>query len=451
MNPKWKKFVRTAGIAVLTVLTSAFASAQDSSSSVSQQGGSAPPTTKAVESSNPLSESPKPAGRVYLALGSDRLFMLNPMLKSQLLFQMDLTQGYDDGIVLAPRVTTYYTLWTPRLAFLGRTPKSEYMIQYTPAVSYFGNTPIGLQSLQQVSAEQHTEVNNYWGWDTAFHFSDGSYPVSLLNPFSFSVVNDIAVVDITSILLLTTSNYLNVSASIGLHWRPAPKDLFVLDAYYDYVDYPPNEIPGSVPGHVSRAILTAKYTRSVTERLDLLANGNAAHVFEALGCSTYGGQIGASYRIRQHTFVSGTVGPQFGAAPCANTLQMSYAASLTSRMSKNWSGYVNAARTTIGPLYSSYGSGLTDTIGAGVMRQWGTSVDARVDVGYIQVESLPTIPSSYNALGKFVSGRVDWTIMPTLVLSGQYSRIHESIAGTPFNRNQVFAQLQLRPSPRAAF
>lgn len=453
MNSKATGFVRIVVLVGLTVVTTAFALAQDSSSSTPQDGDSASPApvTKAVESSNPISGSPKPAGRVYLALGSDRLFTLNPMLKTQLLFQMDLTEGYDDGIVLAPRVETYYTLWTPRLAFLGRTPKSEYVIQYTPAVAYFGNTPIGLQSLQQVSGELHTEVNSYWGWDTSFNFVDGSYPVSLLSPFNFFAVNDIAIVNIDSILLLSTASYLTASASVGLHWKPTPKDLFVLRTTYDYANFPPNDIPGSVPGHVNRGILAVNYTRSVSERLNLLANANAVHVFGPLACTTYGGQLGASYKIRQDTFVSGTVGPEFGAAPCSNSIQMSYAGSLTSRMSRNWSGYINVARTTTGALYSSYGSGLTDTLAAGVMREWGPLVDARVDAGYIRVESLPTIPNSYNAQGKFISGRVDWTMAPPLVLSLQYSRIYETITGMPFNRNQVFMELQLRPNPKAAF
>jgi hypothetical protein len=393
MNSKATGFVRIVVLVGLTVVTTAFALAQDSSSSTPQDGDSASPApvTKAVESSNPISGSPKPAGRVYLALGSDRLFTLNPMLKTQLLFQMDLTEGYDDGIVLAPRVETYYTLWTPRLAFLGRTPKSEYVIQYTPAVAYFGNTPIGLQSLQQVSGELHTEVNSYWGWDTSFNFVDGSYPVSLLSPFNFFAVNDIAIVNIDSILLLSTASYLTASASVGLHWKPTPKDLFVLRTTYDYANFPPNDIPGSVPGHVNRGILAVNYTRSVSERLNLLANANAVHVFGPL------------------------------------------------------------ARTTTGALYSSYGSGLTDTLAAGVMREWGPLVDARVDAGYIRVESLPTIPNSYNAQGKFISGRVDWTMAPPLVLSLQYSRIYETITGMPFNRNQVFMELQLRPNPKAAF
>ena len=229
MNLKKTKFVRTAALAMLALLTSAFASAQDSSSSVPQDGDSAPPITKAVDSSNPLGGPPKPAGRTYMALGSDLLFSLDATLKSQILFQMDLTEGYDDGIILVPtRTGVYYTLWTPRIALLGRTPKSEYVIQYTPKVSYFANTPIGVQALHEVSAEQHRQVNSYWGWDTSLSVANGSYPVSLLGGFNFFAIDNIAAVNIDSILLLSATSYFNLNASVDLHWTPTPRDAFVL-------------------------------------------------------------------------------------------------------------------------------------------------------------------------------------------------------------------------------
>lgn len=451
MNSKVTKVVRTAALAMLTVVTSTLASAQDPSSSVPQDGDSAPPITKAVDSSNPLGESPRPAGRLYMALGSDRLFSLNPLRKTQLLFQMDLTEGYDDGIVLVPtRTEAYYTLWTPRIALLGRTSKSEYLIQYTPTVSYFANTPLGVQALHQAEAEQHKEVNSYWGWDTSLYVSNGSYPASLLSPFSFFSINDIAAVNIDSILLSTTS-YFALDASIGLHWRPTPRDLFVLSTTYDYANFPPNDIPGSVPGHVHRGFITVNYSHELSPRLSLLANGNAVHVFETPACTTYGGQVGATYKIREDTMISGTVGPEFGAQSCANSILLSYTGSLTSRLSRNWVGYLNAARTTTGEIHSSLGSEFTETYGAGITRQLGTWVDARVDAGYIRVKSLPTQPTSYNAQGKFISGRVDWTLAPPLELSLQYSRIYQTVSTLTLDRNQVFLTLQWRPNAKTAF
>jgi hypothetical protein len=444
------KFVRTAALAMLAVVTSAIASAQDSSSSVPQDGDSAPPVTQGVDSSNPLGGPPKPAARVYMALGSDRLFSLNEMLKSQLLFQMDLTEGYDDGIILVPRTETYYTLWTPRIALLGRRPKSEYVIQYAPIVAYFANTPIGLQTLHQVSAEQHTEVNSYWGWDTSLSVANGSYPVSLLSPFSFFSINDIAAVDVNSILLLSTTNYFNLNASVGLHWQPTPRNQLQLSTNYNYENFPPNDVPGSVPGHVHRAAVGVNYTHEVSPRLSLLANGNAVHVFGSLPCTSYGGQFGATYKIHQDTLLSGTVGPEFGLAPCIKS-SLSYAGSLTSRLSRNWAVYLEAARSTTGVLHSSLGSGLTETYGGGIIRQFGTWVDARVDTGYIRVESLPTVPNSYNAQGKFVSGRIDWTLAPPVELSLQYSRIYQTVSILTLDRDQVFLMLQWRPNPKAAF
>lgn len=452
MNPKKTKFMRTAALAMLALVTSAFASAQDSSSSVPQDGDSAPPITKAVDSSKPLGEPAKPAGRVYMALGSDSLFSLNAMLKSQLLFQMDLKEGYDDAIILVPtRTDVFYTLWTPRMALLRRTAKSEYVIQYTPTVSYFANTPIGVQALHQVEAEQHTEVSSYWGWDSSLQVQNGSYPVSLLSGVNFFAIDNIAAVNIDSILLLSSTSYFNLNASVGLHWQPTPRNKLQLLTTYNYANFPPSDVPGSVPGHIHRGILAIGYTHSVSDRLSLLANGNAVHVFGPLACTTYGGEFGATYKIRQDTLISGTVGPEFGSAPCANSILLSYTGSLTSRLSRNWVGYLDAARTTTGVLHSSLGSGLTETFGAGITRQLGTWVDARVDAGYIRVKSLPTLPTSYNAQGKFISGRVDWTLAPPLELSLQYSRIYQTVSSLTLDRNQVFLMLQWRPNPKAAF
>jgi len=455
MNPKKTKFVRTATLALLAAVTGALACAQDSSSSIQQDGDStdsASTITKAADSSNPFGGPPKPAGRLYMGLGSDRLFSLDTMRKAQLLFQMDLTEGYDDGIILLPtRTDVYYTLWSPRIAFLGRTPKSEYVIQYTPTVSYFADTPIGVQALHQVSAEQHTEVNSYWGWDTSLYVANGSYPVSLLSGFNFVAIDNIAAVNIDSILLLSTTSYFNSNASVGLHWTPTPQDVFVLSTTYNYANFPANNVPGSVPGHIHRGIIAAGYTHSVSPRLSLLANGDAVHIFGPLNCTTYGGQFGATYKIGEDTLLSGRIGPEFGSAPCSSSILLSYSGSLTSRLSRNWTGYLNAARTTSGVLHSSLGSGLTETFGAGITRQLGTWVDARVDAGYIRVDSLPTLPNSYNAQGKFISGRVDWILAPPLELSLQYSRIYQTASSLTLDRNQVFLMLQWRPNPRAAF
>jgi hypothetical protein len=55
----------------------------------------------------------------YIILGTDRQVALNPLLKYQLIYGMDITEGYDDGVVLFPSKTgVYYTLWTPRLGII---------------------------------------------------------------------------------------------------------------------------------------------------------------------------------------------------------------------------------------------------------------------------------------------------------------------------------------------
>ena len=453
MNPKKPKFVRIAVLAVLTALTSGFASAQDPSSSVPQDGNPGPPSTGAGQSQSVWGGPPKPAGRTYMGLGTDRLISLNPLLKSQLLFQMDLTQGYDDGVILFPaRTGVYYTLWTPRIALLGRTSKSEYMFQYTPTLSYFANAgPIGFEAFHQTAAELHTEVTRDWGWDSILTVSSGSYPVSLLNGFNFVSVGNTSAVNIDSILLLSTRSYFNLDASVGLHWEPSPRDKLLVGTTYNYANFPPNNVPGNVPGHIHRDSVTANYTHSVSLRLNLLANGDIVHVFGPLACTTYGGQFGASYDIRRGTTISGTEGPEFGGGTCANSILVEYTGYLTSRLARKWVGYLTAARTNTGQLHSALGSGLTETFGGGVTRQLNARLDTRIDAGYIRVKSLPTLPTSFNAQGKFISGRIGWTLAAPVELSLQYSRVYQTLSNLTLDRNQASLTLEWRPNPRAAF
>jgi hypothetical protein len=453
MKPKCPKFVRIAVLAVLAVFTNRFASAQDPSSSVPQDGNSAPSSAGSVQSSDKFGGPPKAAGRVYMALGTDRLFSLNPLVKSQLLFEMDFRQGYDDGILLFPTQTgLYYTLWTPRVALLGRTAKSEYLVQYTPTLSYFANAPpVGFRAFQQATAELHTEVSREWGWDTALDVQNGSYPVKLLSGLSFVSLGDVSAVSIDSILLLSTASYFSSDASIGLHWQPSPKDRLVVATDYTYANFPPNNIPNSPTGHLHRDSVTADYTHSVSPRLSLLVNGNEVHLFGPLACTTYGGELGASYEIRHDTKISGSVGPEFGTAGCSGSVTIEYAGYLTSRLSREWEGYVGVERTTTGQLHSVLGNDLQETYGAGIKRQFSPRLDARLDAGYIRVKSMAALSTSFDAQGKFASGQVDWTLAPPIQLIFRYSRIYQNVSSFGLNRNQASVALEWRPNPRSAF
>jgi hypothetical protein len=441
-------------LGALTLCSANLAYAQDPATSGTQSDNPAPAQRPIDQAPvDPVTGSSNGAPRQYVVIGTDRQISVNPMLKYQWLYGMDLTEGYDDGLILFPQQKgVYYTLVTPRVGILGHTAKSQYIFQYTPTLSYFNNGgPTGIQAYQQGSAELHTEVNRTWGWDLILTAEYGTYPLSLLSDFSFQSLDGVTAVDPNSILLLTSQDYLNADATLGMHWHVSPRDTFTIASTYNYANFEPNSVPSSVAGHIHRDEITATYTRAVTRRFNFLANANAQHVFGPLACTTYGVQVGASYEFLRGTTISGTVGPQFGSGTCSESVLMDYSAHLTSHLSRNWDGYLSAERSTTGEVHSALGGGLTETFGAGISRQLNQKINARVDAGYIHVASLPGLPSSFNANGIFVSPQVGWEFSRSVEVNFRYSRIYQTVSGLNLDRNQGMVTLQWRPTARAAY
>jgi len=453
MTARWNQLTGLLASSVLALFGACAVFGQDRTAAGSQSDGSAtvqPPMDQAPI--DPVTGSSGEKPRQYVIIGTDRQVSLNPLLKYQWLYGLDLTEGYDDGLILFPEQKgVFYTLATPRVGLLARTGKSEYIVQYTPTLSYFNNAgPTGIQAYQQGLAELHTEVNRIWGWDAILTIEYGTYPLSLLSDFSFQSLDGITAVDANSILLLTSQDYLNTDATVGGHWHISPRDTLTVSSIYNYVNFQPNNVPGSIAGHIHREEVTATYTRSVTRRFNLLANGNAQHVFGPLACTTYGLQAGASYEIVRGTTISGTVGPQFGTGTCSESVIVDYSGHLTTHLSRNWDAYLSAERTSTGEIHSAVGSGVTETYGGGVSRRLAEHVDARLDAGYIHVASVPGLPSSFNANGWFVSPQVGWVFSPSIQLNFRYSRIYQVVSGVDLDRNQGMVTLQWRPASRSA-
>jgi hypothetical protein len=453
MKTRWMQFTAILALGAFAIFSAGPASAQDPSSPPPQNGSAlaAKDSEQAPSDSGTVPSSGAPAQ--YMVLGTDRQISLNPLLKYQLIYGMDLTEGYDDGIILFPAKTgAYYTLWTPHVGIMGRTAKSQYIVQYTPTLSYFNNVgSSGVQAYQQGSVELHTEVNHGWGWDLALTTEYGTYPLSLLSEFSFESLDGVSAVDPNSILLLTSEGYFNSNASVGVHWLVTPRDTFTLSSVYNYADFPPNDVPGSVAGHIHRDEVTATYSHAVTRRLNILANADELHIFGPLACTTYGGQLGGSYEMYRGTTISATVGPQFGSGICSDAIVVAYSGHLSSRLSRHWNGYVSAERTDTSPVHSALGSGLTETYGAGLAREFSDRLDVRVDGGYIRVSSLPGLPDSFSADGKYISPELGWKLSRAFELTARYRKIYQEVTGENLDRNQAMVTLQWRPNPRAAF
>jgi hypothetical protein len=458
MNARWIRLTGLLAVSAAALLCNIPTFAQDTVQTGTQSDPASPassaPAKRPFDQApvDPVTGSSNEPSRQYVVIGTDRLISVDPMLKYQWLYGLDLTEGYDDGLILFPEQKgVYYTLATPRIGVLGRTPKSQYIVQYSPTLSYFNNAgPTGIQAYQQGSAELHTDVNRTWGYDVILNAEYGTYPLSLLSDFSFQSLDGVTAVDPNSILLLTSQDYLNTSASIGGHWHITPRDNLTVSTIYNYANFQPNNVPGSIAGHIHREEFTATYTRNVTRRFNILANGNAQHVFGTFACTTYGVQVGASYELVRGTTLSGTAGPQFGTGTCSESVTMDYSAHLTTRLSRTWDAYLSAERTSTGAIHSVAGSGVTETYGGGISKQLAERINARLDTGYIHVSSVAGVPSSFSANGWFVSPQVAWVFSRSVELNFRYSRIYQVVSGFDLDRNQGMVTLQWRPTSRGA-
>jgi hypothetical protein len=412
----------------------------------SDSGQSSSQTSSQSETA-PLS----PVRRDYLLLGTDRLLSFGQLLRYRPFFEMGLTQGYDDGIIVSPvREAVNYTLWTPRVGLLGSSERSSYVLQYAPIVSYFAEGASGVQAYHSGAFEYHTTLNRGWGWDLALSSSYGAYPLSLLSAFNFTLVGGVAVVNPNSILLITTGKIFDSHATIGVHWTPSERNTFVLSSTYDYTDFPQNSaISGSLAGHLHRDTVTGSLTHRVTSRFSLLGIGDVLHVFGPLACNTYDVLGGLSYELREGTALSVSAGPEFGGGICSASREVAFSGSLTSRLSRNWEGYISGGRSSISEVHSLFGSGLTQSAEAGVARRFGVRLECRLDGGYIQVNSVTgATGGSFAERGAYASPHVGWLLLPSLELSGAYSRIYQVVSPAKLNRNQAFVTLEWRPVSR---
>ena len=108
MQGKWMPYVVTLVLMCFAIFGAQTALAQDPSSPAPASGqdvNSAPPKDAVRSGADPDNTLSGGAPGQYIVLGTDRQVALDPLLKYQFIYGMDLTEGYDDGVILFPSKT----------------------------------------------------------------------------------------------------------------------------------------------------------------------------------------------------------------------------------------------------------------------------------------------------------------------------------------------------------
>src|SRR3989454_811247 len=210
-------------------------------------------------------------------------------------------------------------------------------------------------------------------------------------------------------------------------------------------------LPGSKI-HVNRSNFTLGMQHAVSRRWALTAAANGIHRYGAtVSCTHYGALFGVAVHPNSRTDLSVSVGPELGDTGCVQSRLVTYQGFGTVHLTRHWSVYVAAERSTSAPIFlpaAPAGSSLdqlTHTAAAGVMRDAiGGHLEMRLDGGYISTEGGTRI-RPFNTQGKFIAPQVGWRLTRTLGTSATYRRIYQLNNAINGNRNQFFVTLDWRP------
>ena len=413
-------------------------------------GPSAGESSSAAEAATATNEPP----RYVQLLNTSQVIALNGEARYRFLYGMSLTGGFDDGIVpSAQRTRVPYTLWNPHVGLIARKPRGEFLSQDAPTVGYFNDPAVGRLVGHQGEILARGDISQRWSWDFRLGSRYGSFAASLLSPYHFSAVGSFSAVNPHTLLLGTTADRLDSDATLGLHWRVSVRDQIYFSVGHDYTNSFGTGLPGSKI-HVNRSNFTLGLQHAISRRWALTAAANGIHHYHYVAtasCTHYGALFGVAVHPSSRTDLSVSVGPELGDTGCVQSRLVTYQGFGTVHLTRHWSTYVAAERSTSAPIFLPTAPAgfsrdqLTHTAAAGVMRDAiGGHLEMRLDGGYISTEGGTRI-RLFNSQGKFIAPQVGWRLTRTLGASATYRRIYQLNTGINQNRNQFFVTLDWRP------
>ncbi len=418
-------------------------------------GPSAGESSSMAETPAPPKETP----RYLMLLNSDQMITMNEQARHRLLYGVSLTQGYDDGILTLTQPNgTNYTLFNPLAGFIGHKPKSEYAFQYSPIVGYFAQSAIGTHAFHQADFHARGEINRRWGWNFQAAGRYGVLVTTLLSPFRFSPVGNIAAVDPNSVILDTFGNRLDSDAGIGLSWHKSARTVLGFAGTYSYSNFFGTSKPGT-KNHFNRSAFNGHVDHVVSRKVTVRGGINTSHIFGGrLPCTYYGAEAGMSVHPNERVDLTFGGGPQFGDRSCTSNRFFALHGSAGIHLTRAWSAYLTADRSVMAPFHSTSAPNLvvlgsdqiTDSYAAGLVRRLVSShLEMRLDGGYLRtISGIGRIGPPASAHGSFVSPQVGWHFTRTLMLLGVYKRLYQVNSVLSQGRNQVFGTLVWRPEPR---
>jgi hypothetical protein len=351
----------------------------------------------------------------------------NGDFRSQLSYGLSLAAAYSNDYSGAGTASQVYGTMRPYVGFILPTRTGSLVAQYSAVINpHEANVRgQGPHAYHEFSLTARGAFTRRWSWKLVGSGGYGSEALRVEEPLTFSVVQSIPVLNVSSTVLLPATNVLLVASTARLYFQKNERNWFsfTLDHTYTGIDGDPNN--AALPSeHSNTAGLRVDYTHLVSTRLSIHTYGEEQTLFVSPLCYSYGGGFGLSANLSHAVSVDVEGGPQFTHGVCGSEKSANFKAVITGHLNRRDRVYATASRI-FASAYQVHGT-WQDAVAVGFSKSLGICTFA-TDAGFLR----ETIIGTPAYQGYFVVPRLHIKLFTSLGFTAGYRTLWVTGGGLP--------------------
>ena len=337
----------------------------------------------------------------------------------------------------------YSTAIEPYMALFMPTRTGRFLAQYSGIITPTDTQGGDAQAFHTITLSGMGSFSPRLFWGVSSSGSYGSESARLQGPLSFLVISATPVADTTSdAVLLNANNVAFLENRVQLGWLKSRRDRFTLSAFHTYTGIQ-SDAAQPVGSHANSVGSKLEYDRSMTQRVDLRAFGEADTVLTGPTCNTYGVGVGLGVKMSHSVVFDIAGGPQWSNANCGSPQSANFSASLVKNFGNRDRIYasVNRQFTTFATVDSRWEDNATVGFSKGISR-----VTLTTDAGYLRGTSVTNVIPAYH--GYFIAPRARLKVTNAVGFTAGY-RVFKGSGGDLVSGSVSYATvgLEFYPAP----
>lgn len=365
---------------------------------------------------------------VVLSEYADGLRVRDPKrFRHQFFYGVSVASAYTSDDAGLRTSSHAFTTISPYMALLTPTKTGSLILQYDALINPHDTSVLepGAQAFQAFSLTARGALTRRWSWTLVGSSGDGSEAARLEGPLTFSVAQNIPVLDASSTVVLPTTNVFFFAATGQLAFQKNERDSFgfTLGQTYTGIDGVPND-PNAPAQHSSFLAVREDFQHLVSARLTLSGYADEETVLSGPGCYSFGGGAGLSAQLTRGVSLEVEGGPQLTSPGCGGQQRANFGAVLADRLDRKDRIYVRASRV-FAPQYQTQAT-WQDNLAAGFSKDMGRSTFT-TDAGFVR----QTVTGAPPYHGFFAAPRFHVKLVTGLGLTAGYRAFRVTGRGLP--------------------